>query len=147
MTQDPDVTEPRKEWAVTFGVGAVFAGCLVAAVVFMVLTFALLLTAPDGALPVDVPSGSTFRVALLIGGLVAIVLLVVGPSAAYAVGWMMRSVRNQSLHVIAFAVAGVVVGAVFGLRIGGPAAANLLAAMLGASAATGRAVLSPFARR
>lgn len=147
MSEDPQVTRPRQEWAVSFGVGAVFAGCLVAAVVFMVLTLALMLTAPEGALPIDVPDGSTFRVALLIGGLVAIVLLAVGPSAAYAVAWMLRNVRSQAVHVIAFAVAGVVVGAVLGLRIGGPGAANLLAAMLGVSAAGGRAAVTPFARR
>ena len=50
------------------------------------------------------------------------------------------------MHVIVFAVAGVVVGGAVGLIAGGGEAANVLAAMVGASAAAGRAAVSRLAQ-
>ena len=137
---------PREEWAVAFGVGGVFAGCLVAGVVFMAASFAILSLAPLEEVGGDRLPGTTGRLALLIGGFAAIGFLLVGPTVSFVVGWLLRRVRDQSLHVLAFALAGALVGAVVGAVAGGPEVANVLAAMVGASAAIGRLAVSPFAR-
>ena len=137
---------PRREWAVSFGVMAVFAGCVVTATVFTALIFVALLAASAEELSAAGIESSPGRLALLVGGFAALAILVVGPSVAFGVGWLLRSVRNQSLHVVAFALAGAVVGGLVGYWGGGPVMANVLAAMLGASAGIGRLALAPFAR-
>lgn len=146
MMDDPKITRPKEPWAVSFGVMGIVAGCVVTALVFMVLVFTVLTAAPDGELEAAGIDATPARLALLIGGFAAIAILVVGPTLALGVGWLLRKVRSQSLHVLAFAALGVVVGALGGFVVGGPQFANILAAMLGASAAAGRAALSPFAR-
>ena len=95
MMEDPNVMRPgRREWAVSFNVSAVFLGCLVTALVFMALTYVILATAPDEALPDDASGGALLRLALLIGGLAALAFLVIGPTVAYGLGWLLRNVRN-----------------------------------------------------
>ena len=143
MMEDPAVTRPRQPWAISFGPGAVFAGCLITAVVFMALTFVILVLAPEEA---TADLGSTPRLAMLIGGLAALAFLVIGPTLAFAVGWLLRTVHNQSTHVLVFAVAGAVVGGLLGWSAGGPEVANILAGMVGVSAAVGRLAVSPYAR-
>ena len=144
MMEDPAVTRPREPWAVSFGPGAVLSGCLVTATVFMGLTFLILSVAP--AEVVDDLPGTAGRLSMLIGGLAGLAFLVVGPTIAFALGWLLRRVRNQSTHVVVFAVAGAVVGAVLGWSAGGPEVANILAGMVGVSAAAGRIAVAPFAR-
>lgn len=146
MMEDPRITRPREPWAVSFGVLGVLAGCLVTALVFMALVWGVLSAAPQGDLDAAGIEASPTRLALLIGGFAAIVVLVVGPTLAFALGWLLRRVRTQAVHVIAFAALGAVLGAVGGFVVGGPQFANVLGAMLGVSAAAGRAALAPFAR-
>lgn len=146
MMHDPAVVRPREPWAVSFGVGAVFAGCLVSAVVFMALTFLMLSLAPEETVETADLGGTIPRLTLLIGGLAGVFFLVVGPTVAFGVGWLLRRVRNQSAHVLAFAAAGAVVGGLVGAAIAGAGGANILAAMVGTSAAVGRLALSRFAR-
>ncbi|MBX9245141.1 hypothetical protein ICW40_10020 [Actinotalea ferrariae] len=146
MMDDPRITRPREPWAVSFGLLAVVAGCLVAALVFMALVWTVLSAAPDAELAAAGIDATPGRLAFLMGGFAAIGFLVVGPTLAFAVGWLLRRVRNQSLHVLAFAALGAVVGAAGGFVIGGPQFANVLGAMVGVSVAAGRAALAPFAR-
>lgn len=144
MTTDD---RPAKEpWAVSFGLLGVLAGCLVTALVLMALVYTVLSAAPAGELEAAGVEAAPGRLAVLIGGFAAIAILVVGPTLAFGVGWLLRRVRAQSLHVIAFAALGAVVGAVGGFVLGGPTFANLLGGMLGVAAAAGRAALVPFAR-
>ncbi|WP_182112622.1 MULTISPECIES: hypothetical protein [unclassified Actinotalea] len=146
MMEDPRITRPKEPWAVSFGVLGVFAGCVVTALVFMGLVYTVLSAAPAGELDAAGIEATPARLALLIGGFAALAILVVGPTLAFGIGWLLRRVRSQSLHVLAFGALGIVVGAVGGFLVGGPSFANILAAMLGASAALGRAALAPFAR-
>ena len=146
MPQYPQFAPPpRRPWAVSFPLRTVYLGCLVTALAFLGMVYLTLvvLTAEVDAAAAGVAPG---RLAFLIGVVPALIILVVGPLPAFGLGWLLRDVANQSLHLIAFAVAGAVVGALIGLAVGGPQLANLLAAVLGAAAGVGRMAVTPLAR-
>lgn len=146
MMEDPEIVRSRPAWAVSFSVGTVFLGCLVAAAVF----FGLLWVMVSGVPPEDLRAAgiewSPQQVAMSMGGFAALGFIAIGPTVAFGVGWLLRNVRSTQLHVIAFAVTGALVGAIAGFFVGGPAIANLLAAPVGVAAALGRLAVTPFAR-
>lgn len=145
--EDPRLLrEPKEPWAVRFGVGAVLAGCLVAATVFMALVFVQV-----GGIPADALEEAGLRytprqLSMMIGGFAAIGFLLLGPTIALGVGWLLRKVRTTSVHVLAFAVAGAVVGALVGYLVGGALLASLIAAPVGIASAVGRLAVSPYAK-
>ncbi|MCL3860906.1 hypothetical protein [Actinotalea sp. K2] len=138
---------PRSTWAVGFGLTAVLVGCLAASVTFLALTVAVLSGAPPGALAGTGADEGVLQLAIPIAALAGMGFMVVGPTLAWVLGWSLRRVRHQALHVLTFGVAGVVLGAIGGAVTGGLEIAALLGAMVGVAAATGRAVVAPFARR
>src|SRR5690606_42029588 len=79
---------------------------------------------------------------VLLFGAIFFVFLLVGPGLAWGLGFMLRNVTNQWLHVLAFAVLGLLVGALLGpvLGIGG-----LLAPAAGTGTGPARWFTSPFA--
>ena len=147
MMEDPQVMRPPREpWVVRFSVGTVFVGCVVAATVFMGLVFVQVGGIPEEALEEAGLRYTPRQLAMMIGGFAAIGFLLLGPTVALGVGWLLRKVRTTSVHVLAFAVAGAVVGAGAGLLLGGPSFASLLAAPVGIAAAAGRLAVNPYAK-
>lgn len=143
---DPAVVRPHRPWAVSFGVGQVFAGCILAGGVFTALIFLwLALLVPDDVFASFDPPVTVAEMTLYLGGLGGVLLLVVGPTLAFVVGWLLRRVANQSVHVIAFAVAGALVGIMVGSFFG-PDLASALGATMGASAGLSRMIMSRWAR-
>ena len=146
MMDDPRITRPREPWAVSFGVMGILGGCVVTGTVFMALVYTVLSAAPAEELAEAGIEMTPIRLALLIGGFAAILILIVGPTLGFVVAWLLRRVRTQSVHVLAFAALGAVLGAFGGFVLGGPQFASLIGSMLGASAAAGRAAIAPFAK-
>lgn len=142
---DPDIVRPREPWAVGFSVGAVFAGCLIAGFVFMVLTYAMLSTVPADVLETAGVDTNVARLTLMVGGIAGVLFLIVGPTVAFGLGWLLRNQRNQSVHVLVFAIAGAAVGALSGFW-GGPEMGSMVAAMTGTSAGVSRMIMSRWAR-
>jgi hypothetical protein len=150
MVNDPTLLqpprEPREPWAVTFSPAMVFAGCILAGAVFMGLAFAwVYLLVPDDALAEMDPPTTAGQLAMMFGGMGGIFFLVVGPTVAFLLGWLLRRSTNQSTHVVAFATTGAVlgglVGAAFGLDL-----ASALGATIGVSTGLSRAIMSRFAK-
>lgn len=143
---DAQPVTPRVPWKVSFGVGQVFAGCVLAGAVFMALIFLWLsFVVPADVLASFDPPTTAARLTLYFGGVGGVLFLVVGPTVAFGVGWLLRRVENQSLHVLAFAGAGAVLGFVVGLPLGADLA-SALGPTIGASAALSRMIMSRWAR-
>src|SRR5665648_1217466 len=69
MMHDPAVVNPRQPWAVSFGVGQVFIGCLVACAIFMALIFIWLVAlVPPEVLATTDPPTTVGQMTLALGG-------------------------------------------------------------------------------
>jgi hypothetical protein len=142
---DAQPVTPREPWKVSFSLGQVFAGCVLTGAIFMALIFLWLsFVVPAEVIESFDPPTTAARLALSFGGVGGVLFLVVGPSVAFGVGWLLRRVENQSLHVLAFAGAGAVVGFVIGLPLGADLA-GALGPTIGASAALSRMIMSRWA--
>ena len=137
-------SEPR--FAYTFRAGVILLGCVATAFVFTLLVFFLLASDPNAGLDLLGSEESAARIALSTGGIALVVTLVVGPTAAFGVSYLLRKQTQVSRHLIAFGLLGLVIGFGLGLFLGGPAFAMTLAPIYGVSAANGRLVVQPFAR-
>jgi len=145
MTSDDDARPPRH--AFTFSASAILLGCVATAFVFTVLLFGMLATDPGVELEVMGSAQSTGRLALSLGGLTLLVLLVVGPTLAWALSRLLGPRQQQvAVHVIAFAVLGLLVGLVLGTVLAGPGFGLALAPLLGVGGAAGRVAVQPLAR-
>ncbi|KGM13855.1 hypothetical protein [Cellulomonas bogoriensis] len=146
---DESTTEPkppRREWAVTFSTLTIMAGCLIAAAVLTALVYVALAGVPEEELlaaGITVPGA---RVAFTVGGAAFAAFLLLGPAIGFVLTWLLREVRNQSVHVLVFAAAGAALGVVTAFVLGVPEIAFMTAGLVGASSAAGRAAISPFAR-
>ena len=137
---------PRTPWKVSFGIGQVFAGCVLAGVIFTALIFLWLsFVVPDDVITSFDPPTTVARLTLYFGAVGGVLFLVVGPEVALVLGWLLRRVENQSLHVLAFAGAGAVLGFVVGLPFGADLS-SALGPTFGASAALSRMIMSRWAR-
>lgn len=140
----PQAKEPR--FAYTFSASAILLGCVATAFVVTVLVFVLLGTDPNAGLELLGSEESAGRIALATGGSALLVTLVVGPTAAFGLSWLLRRRTQVSAHLLAFGALGLVIGLVMGQVMGGPAFAMTLAPIFGVAAAAGRLVVQPLAR-
>lgn len=123
---------------VVLGAGAVWLGILVTHV-----TFCLLLGAQIQLLNSGSTSGAWFTVAALVYGAIPAVLI--GWTLAMPLGLLLRPVRGQWLHVTAFGVLGIALGAPFGAFADPPD--YVAAAAMGTAAALGRLAVWKLARK
>jgi hypothetical protein len=117
-------------------VGSAVAGVLTALVLFLQVVTGPGLDELNSA-------SAAFQGVLLLFGALFLIFVVLGPTLAWGVGFALRNITNQSLHVLAFAALGLVVGALLGplLGIGG-----LLAPAAGIGTGLARWFMSPFAK-
>jgi len=124
----------RPTWTVRFTPGMTLLGCAIAGAVTGALLTLPLLLAP-GTIAVGDSTMSTGQLALMALGVTFGVFLILGPTLAWGLGFMLRHNTNQWVHVMAFGVLGLVVGFMLGNFIG--IGANIAPAA-GIGAAVGR---------
>lgn len=142
----PSETNKPRRHAWTFSAAAILLGCVATAFVFTLLVFLLLGTDPNAGLDLLGSEESAGRIALSTGGIALVVVLVVGPTFAFGLSWLLGPQQQLSRHLIAFGGAGLLVGFGLGLALGGPALGMTMAPMFGVSAAAGRIAVQPLAR-
>ncbi|MCG2622816.1 hypothetical protein LVY72_12985 [Arthrobacter sp. I2-34] len=133
-----DFLDPNPRHRVIFGPGAFAVGFLSTAAVFSVAVLAIsLVGSPYGELHLS----STVFMGLVVFLYVAAIGLVLGAPIAFALGMLLRPVRAQWLHVLAFfVVVGLAAWLIFLLLYGGdPLETVWFAVMVGLCAAIGRA--------
>lgn len=145
---DPKTGKLRPTWLVRFTPWQAMLGSLVAGAVCGIVLVITFVTGPDfGELagPASVAQGS----AIVVGASVAVFALL-GPTLAWGLGFSLRNVQNQYLHVLAFAALGAFVGFSLGnaasVWLGFGGLGSVLAPAAGIGAAVGRWVLSPYSR-
>src|SRR5665648_1011145 len=84
------------------------------------------------------------QMTLALGG-GALLFVLVGPTVAFGLGWLLRGTANQSVHVLVFAVTGALIGALVGSRFG-PDFASALGSSMGASTGLTRMIMSRYGR-
>ena len=141
---DDQPKSPRH--AYTFSASAILLGCVAAAFVFTLLVFFLLSSDPNAQLDVLGSEESAGRIALSTGGVALLVTLVVGPTAAFGISYLLRREQQVSRHLLAFGLLGLVIGFGMGVALGSPAFGMTLAPVFGVSAAAGRMAVQPLAR-
>lgn len=131
----------RPTWRVRFTPFMTFVGSGVAGVLTAIVLFLQVITGPGVEELND--ASSVFQGVLLLFGAIFLIFLIVGPTLAWGLGFSLRQITNESLHVLAFAALGLVVGFLLGplLGIGG-----LLAPAAGIGSGLARWFMSPFAK-
>jgi len=132
--------------AYTFSASVILLGCVATAFVFTLLAFFLLSSDPNAQLDVLGSEQSAARIALSTGGIALVVTLVVGPTLAFGVSYLLRRQLQVSRHLLAFGALGLLIGFGLGLALGGPSFAITLAPLFGVSAAVARWAVQPWAR-
>lgn len=131
-------------WAISFSTPVTLAGCGLTAVLFAALLYLwLAFVVPDGVLASDDSPG---QITAVVGVMAGALLILLGPFAALGLGRLLRSSGSTAVHVIAFTLAGSVVGALAGAALGGPEVALTMLASLGLATGLSRLAVSPFAR-
>jgi len=138
---DPDKGRLRPTWTVRFTPWATILGCGLAGVLTSVVLVLQLLTGP-GLDALNAPE-LALQGALTLFGAILVISLVVGPTLAWGLGFALRTQTNQFIHVIAFAILGLVLGALFGGFVG---IGSLLAPAAGIGCGLARWFLTPFAK-
>jgi hypothetical protein len=135
-----DFEDHNPRHKVIFGPGAFAVGFLTAVAAFTVAVLAISLA---GTPYTRLHLSSTVFMAMVIFLYAAAIGLVVGAPLAFALGMLLRPVRSQWLHVLAFfVVAGLAAWAIFLALYGGDPLETLwFAAMMGLCAAIGRAAV------
>jgi hypothetical protein len=133
---------PRRPWAITFRIRTVLGGLVLATVIFSLFGFLVFLAAPADLL--DQVDASPAMIALNLATYTLIMMLLFGLPTALILGWLLRRVSNQSVHIVAFALAGAVFGVLLGVALGWPEG---VAAMMTAAVGLTRAILTPLAIR
>lgn len=131
----------RPTWKVRFTPFMTFVGSGVAGVLTALVLFLQAVTGPGVEELND--ASSVVKGALLLFGAIFFIFLLVGPTLAWGLGFTMRNITNQSLHVLSFAVLGLVVGSLLGSLLGIGA---LLAPAAGIGTGLARWFMSPFAK-
>jgi len=134
---DPATGKVRPTWTVRFSAWSIFLGCAIGAVVTSVVLFLTLITGPGFDELND--AGSVAKGGIFLLGLIFGVFLLVGPVLAWGLGFMLRTNSNQGLHVMAFAVLGLIVGYFIGNLVG---LGTVVAPAAGIGAAAGRWLIS-----
>ena len=131
----------RPTWTVRFTPWMTFLGSALAGIITAVVFFLTLITGP-GLDALNEPQ-LVFKGAVLLFGLIFLVFVILGPTLAWGLGFALRSITNQSIHVIAFAILGLIVGSMLGGFIG---MGGALAPAAGIGAGLARWIMSPFAK-
>jgi hypothetical protein len=138
---DSEKGKLRPTWKVRFTPFMTFVGSAVAGVLTALVLFLQVITGPG--LDELNSSASVFQGVLLLFGALFLIFLILGPTLAWGLGFTLRNVTNQSLHVLAFAALGLVVGSLLGPVLGIGA---LLAPAAGIGTGLARWFMSPFAK-
>lgn len=138
--------KPERRHAYTFSATAILLGCVATSFVFMVLVFLLLGSDPNAGLDLMGSEESAARIALTTGGFALVAVLLVGPTTAFGISYVMRRESQFSRHLVAFGIAGLIIGFGIGLALGGPSLGMTMAPMFGVSTAAGRWAVQPLAR-
>lgn len=138
---DSDKRQLRPTWKVKFTPWMTILGSGMAGVLTAIVLFLQVITGP-GFDELN-EAGLVFQGALLLFGAIFLIFLVVGPTLAWGLGFTLRNITNQSLHVLAFAVLGLVVGSLIGPLLG---LGSLLAPAAGIGTGLARWFMSPFAK-
>lgn len=126
----------RPTWTVRFSPWWVFVGSGIAGVVTAAVLIISFLANPSD---LNANSQEVAQGAILLLGVVVFVFLLIGPMLAYGVGFALRNVTNQGIHVIAFAFLGLIVGFMLGAYYVDPA---IVAPAAGIGAGVGRWAIS-----
>ena len=138
---DPKTGKVRPTWTVRFTPWWVFVGCAIAGVVCAAVLFVTVVAGGDTDQLND--AGSLFKGGIFLLGLAFAIFILVGPALAWGLGFMLRNVANQGIHVVAFAVLGLFVGFMLGNLVG---LGSVVAPAAGIGAAVGRWAISGQAR-
>jgi len=134
---DPKSGKVRPTWTVRFGAGSILLGCAIAAVTTAGVLFFTLVTGPGLDQLAD--AGSVARGGIFLFGLILVIFLLVGPVLAWGLGFTLRNITNQGIHVLAFAALGLFVGFTIGNFVG---LGSIVAPAAGIGAAVGRWAIS-----
>jgi hypothetical protein len=145
---DPETGELRPVWTIRFTPWTVLFGSLIGgAVTGAVMDLTLI---PGDSAPEAISDMSVARAAILVLGASVLLFLFLGPALGWGLGFALRNVQNQSLHVLAFAGLGLFVGYSVGEYLGrlGEVAGlgSVIAPAVGIGAAVGRWSISRFAK-
>lgn len=145
---DPATGKLRPTWKVSFSPWIVFVGSFIGgAVTGGVVVLNMLAGNP---VTDDDSSTTVGQASILILGIAIAVFLILGPVLAWGLGFALRNVENNGLHILAFAALGLVVGYSIGEFLGrltGVAGVgSVVAPAAGIGAAAGRWAISKYAQ-
>jgi hypothetical protein len=137
------------EWKVSFSPWMTFVGSFIGgSVAGGVLAGNILLGDPVGE---DLSSQTIGQAAVLVLGTAIAVFLLLGPVLGWGLGFALRNVENNGMHILAFAALGLVVGFSVGEFLGRlvdvVGLGVSVAPAAGIGAAVGRWAISRFAKR
>ena len=138
---DSEKGKVRPTWTVRFTPWMTILGSGVAGVLTALILFLQFVTGP-GLDELNAPN-LVIQGALLLFGSIFIIFLILGPTLAWGLGFLLRNVTNQFIHVIAFMVLGAIVGYFLGGWLG---IGQLLAPAAGIGCGVARWFMSPFAK-
>ena len=135
---DPESGKVRATWMIRFSPWWILVGCAIAGLVCALVLFITLVTGPGFEALND--SASVVRGGILLVGITVAIFVVIGPTLAWGVGFVLRNNPNHNIHIIAFAATGMM----FGLLLGGfvEGLGSVLAPAAGVGAAAGRWAIS-----
>ncbi|MBN2176317.1 MAG: hypothetical protein JW722_01510 [Demequinaceae bacterium] len=145
---DPKTGRLRPTWSIRFSPWTVLLGSFIGgAVTGGIIDLTLI---PGENAPEAVTSRTIAQAAILVLGMAILLFLLLGPILGWGLGFALRNVPNQSMHVLAFAGLGLFVGFSVGEylgRLGGVAGlGSVVAPAVGIGAAIGRWSISRFAK-
>lgn len=138
---DPKSGKLRPTWTVRFSAWSILLGCAIGAVVTSAVLFVTLVTGPGLDSLND--AGSVAKGGIFLLGLIFGIYLLLGPVLAWGLGFTLRNNPNNGMHVLAFAVLGLIVGFMLGNLIG---LGSIVAPAAGIGAAAGRWAISGHAK-
>lgn len=139
MTEfDPETGKLRPVWTIRFSPWTVFVGSLVGGAVAGGIIDIMLI--PGEAGPDVVSSRTVGQAAVLVLGISVLVFLLLGPALGWGLGFALRNVQNQGIHVLAFAALGLFVGFSVGEYLGQLGGVNGLGAQVAPAVGVGAAI-------
>lgn len=138
---DEETGKLKPTWTVRFSPWWVFLGCAIAGVVCALVLFLTLVTGPGLGELND--AGSVAQGGVLLLGISFVIFILVGPTLAYGVGFALRNNPNHNVHIVAFAVLGVIVGFMLGGLVD---LGTVVAPAAGIGAGVGRWAISKHAK-